>query len=229
MSGVGGFSLLFGRLSRDGGEGLAIVSNRSTDLHSVKWLCGERGETHALSNSHFGDRSWSKVVDAERAVSQAIKAAAAQHASKRSIIDRCLEVLKKDTLPKRKVGEDWEIYLRQLRNSVFVPAIGLAEQKALEEVNKTATPNFGTPRSSTPVANGDGLKGADGLASSAVNGHAPVVEATHGVYGTQKQSVILVDQEGKVTFFERTLFGMDGRPIAEGEGDKIFEFQIECW
>lgn len=190
----------------------------------MKWLCKQPGETHALSNSHFGDRSWPKVVKAENAVALAMNLAAAQHASKESIIKTCLEILRKDTLPRRKVGEDWEIYLQQLKHSVYVPAIGLAEQKALEEVNKTAT-----PRSSTPVVNGGALKGADALANGSVNGHAHVVEATHGVYGTQKQSVILVDWEGRVTFFERTLFGTDGVPIEEGEGDRMFVFQIEDW
>lgn len=62
--------------------------------------------------------------------------------------------------------------------------IGLAEQKALEEVNKTITPRDGTPRSLTPVVNGEGMKGADTLANDSVNDHAHVVEATHGVYGT---------------------------------------------
>lgn len=100
--------MLFGRLSRDGGKGLAIVSNRSTDLHSVKWLCKEPGETHALSDSHFRDRTWGKVVEAENLVAQAMKLASAEHASKEAIISRCLEILSRDTLPKRKLSEDWE-------------------------------------------------------------------------------------------------------------------------
>jgi uncharacterized protein with NRDE domain len=47
------------------------------------------------------------------------------------------------------------------------------------------------------------------------------------VYGTQKQSVVLVDKEGKVTFFERTLYDQLGKAIAKGEGDRTFEFEIE--
>lgn len=233
VSGVGGFSLLFGHLRRDGSKGLAIVSNRSTNLHSVKWLCRHAGETHALSNSHYGDRTWPKVVEAEDAVTQAMKVCVADHASREEIIARCLEILSKDTLPKREVGEDWEIYLRQLRHSVFVPPIGLAEQKAIEEINRTATPRDGTtPRAATPAVNGEKMR-ADKVANGVVDGvgveQQLVVEATHGVYGTQKQSVILVDREGRVTFFERTLFGMDGALIDEGAGDRMFEFQIEGW
>jgi len=219
VSGVGGFSLLFGRVGRAWVEGrgaaekecrtgLAIVSNRSTDLHSVKWLCEERSETHALSNSHYGDLSWPKVVQAEQDVCEAVKLGVAKHESKEALIQRFLEILSRDSLPARKEDEEWDVYLGQLRKSVFVHIIGRKEQKEMDDLKKA-------------------IEATHGL----TNGHAdsPIVEATHGVYGTQKQTIILVDKEGRVTLFERTLFDADGRPVERGEGDRTFEFQIEDW
>jgi len=219
VSGVGGFSLLFGRVGRawvegrgtaekEGRTGLAIVSNRSTDLHSVKWLCSQRNETHALSNSHYGDMSWPKVVQAEQAVRDAVKLGVAAHETKEALIQRFLEILSQDSLPPRGDGEEWDIYLRQLRHSVFVRTIGRKEQKEIDD-----------------------LKKAHEVMNGLTNGHTDsrIAEATHGAYGTQKQSIILVDKEGRVTFFERTLFDLDGCPVKKGEGDRIFEFQIENW
>jgi uncharacterized protein with NRDE domain len=94
--------------------------------------------------------------------------------------------------------------MRQLRQSIFIPAIGDVNLEERKDADQIATGN-GTP-TGTAVAN-----------------------PTGGVYGTQKQSVILVDKEGRVTFFERTLYDQLGKPIAKGEGDRQFEFDIEGW
>ena len=50
-----------------------------------------------------------------------------------------------------------------------------------------------------------------------------------GVYGTQKQTVVLVDHQGRVTFVERSLYDTDAQPIDETERDKWFDFDIESW
>ncbi|RPA79272.1 DUF833-domain-containing protein [Ascobolus immersus RN42] len=49
------------------------------------------------------------------------------------------------------------------------------------------------------------------------------------VYGTQKQTVILIDHDGHVTYVERTLFDEDAKPLAKGEADVREEFDIEGW
>ncbi|KAF2431192.1 DUF833-domain-containing protein [Tothia fuscella] len=211
VDGIGGFSLLFGQLrnpkrsdEKSGFPGLAIVSNRSQNVHDVKWLCKEPQETHALSNSHYGDRSWPKVVHAEQMVQDGIKESYESKEDEDALIDRLLNIVSTDTLPRQKVGEQWDIYLNQLRNSVFVPAIGtdkLAKEKDADQVRAAS----GTP-----------------------NGTA-VVNPNTGVYGTQKQTVVLVDRQGKVTYLERTLFDNDGKPLARGKGDRKFEFDIEGW
>jgi hypothetical protein len=64
----------------------------------------------------------------------------------------------------------------------------------------------------------------------AVDGRgAAAGRAANGAYGTQKQSVVLVDWEGNVSFFERTLFDERGAPVAVGEGDREFGFRVEGW
>ncbi|RMD42942.1 hypothetical protein DV735_g2236, partial [Chaetothyriales sp. CBS 134920] len=42
-----------------------------------------------------------------------------------------------------------------------------------------------------------------------------------GVYATQKETVVLVRQDGRVRFFERTLYDSNSNPIPLGEGPKL--------
>ncbi|KAK3080312.1 hypothetical protein LTS18_002524, partial [Coniosporium uncinatum] len=115
-------------------------------------------------------------------------------------IERLFELLSVDKLRPQEEGEDWQIYLRQLRNSIFVPAIGRSR------------------------AHG---KSADAIA--AADSNDTVREATSGVYGTQKQTVVLVNKQGVVTFVERTLYDSDGKPTQEGARDRKYDFDIEGW
>jgi uncharacterized protein with NRDE domain len=211
LDGIGGFSLLFGRLrnperkhQRSERSGLAIVSNRSTHIHDIAWLCQDVGETHALSNSHYGDRSWTKVVHAEQLVEDGIKDSYASKDTQKLLISRLFEILSVDTLPRRKTGEEWDVYLNQLRNSIFVPAIGNDKLEERKDVDDVRAAN-GTP-----------------------NGTA-VIDPTSGVYGTQKQSVILVNRDGKVTFVERTLFDDAGSAVPLEKRERRYDFDIEGW
>jgi uncharacterized protein with NRDE domain len=214
LSGVGGFSLLFGRLKRPGWgrrvekesqwEGLAIVSNRSEHVNDVKWLCVGPGETHALSNSHYGDRSWPKVVDGEKGVMEAIKASVEATDSKDALLTRLLHILSTDTLRRQEPNEDWDTYTRQLRDSIFIRPIGKDKETT---VIKEQSPF--TNGNSKPQEEQD--------------------KATGGVYGTQKQTIMLVNWEGNVTFFERTLIDGEGRRISTGDGDLKYEFKVDGW
>ncbi|KAG7150916.1 hypothetical protein HYQ46_000101 [Verticillium longisporum] len=47
------------------------------------------------------------------------------------------------------------------------------------------------------------------------------------MYGTQRQSVILVDWDGNVVFKERALWDSNGNPIPKGEGDVVFKYKID--
>jgi uncharacterized protein with NRDE domain len=143
-------------------------------------------------------------VHAEQAVAEAIKISTEKNETKGAMIARLIDVLSTDSLPRQKNGEEWDTYLGQLRQSIFIPPIGKdAERKVLNE--------------ESPLPNGD------------PHVQAGVDMATCGVYGTQKQSIVLVDWEGSVTFFERTLIDIEGKPISKGKGDAMYEFRVEGW
>ncbi|KAL9094718.1 MAG: hypothetical protein Q9165_002988 [Trypethelium subeluteriae] len=197
---VGGFSLVLGHLnpSRAKGDddtGLAIISNRTPDLTEAKWIATGRDMTHGLSNSHYGDRTWPKINQGENLLNKAIEMHARKGGSEDQLITELFEVLSVDSLPKKTNDETWEAYLFQLRKSIFIPAFG--------------------PEISSQ-------KPADELA--AAKNHEKIFATESNAYGTQKQTVILVDWQGRVVFVERSLFAAKDRPGAE---DRRYEFQIE--
>lgn len=200
---VGGFSLAFGKLAPFGSKadrpGLAIVSNRSSDADDLTWLADKPGEICGLSNSHFGDLSWPKVVQGEQLMRQLINSNVQLQGGKEDLIHRLFDLLSLDTLPRQKNGEDWETYLTQLRNSIFIPQIGG------EKIEKKAP---------------DEIAAADSATQSAT-------ASTGGTYGTQKQTVILVDKQGKVTFIEKTLYDQQCQPLDDSREEHTFD--IEGW
>lgn len=203
VKGVGGFSLCYGFVQEvvKGGKGMSIVSNRTPDIDGVIKLLQKEGETQALSNAAYGDRSWPKVVNGEKWTQEAIAESVKQGENRTQLVQRLLGVLSKDTMPRQKENEEWDMYLNQLRHSISVPAIG---RDHLDEHKMPAHEI------------GDVVK-------------QKAVDATSGCYGTQKNIVILVNKEGKAYYLERTLFDGDAKPIAVPEGDREFEFQIEGW
>ncbi|KAF2791496.1 DUF833-domain-containing protein [Melanomma pulvis-pyrius CBS 109.77] len=204
VRGVGGFSLLYGLAQdvvRGQNKGLAIVSNSTPDVEGLIHVAGNSNETHALSNAAYGDRSWPKVVNGEKWTKAAIEASVEQNETREKLLERLLGVLSIDTMPRQKENEEWDMYLNQLRHSIFVPAIG---RDHLEEMKMPAHQV------------GDIVK------------HR-AIDATTGCYGTQKQIIIMVDKDGTMFYTERTLFDADAKPIEKGKGDRSFEFQIEGW
>lgn len=205
VKGVGGFTLVCGKAGRP----LAVVSNRTPSVDGVTWVAERRGETVGLSNTAFADRSWPKVLSGEELMSSAIARSVAGNDSKAELIKALLRVLSVDTLPKRHKGQCWISYVNELRNSIFIPGIG-----------------------------GDGMDGvsADNIAAAKLNQQVHVNSKEEiskhqgglsGKYGTQKQTVVLVDHRGHVTFVERTLYDEEGQEVVNEERDKTFEFDIE--
>ena len=204
VSGIGGFSLVCGKI----GEPLAVISNRTPDVKSTQWVAKTPGETVGLSNAAFGDRSWPKVVEGERLLASLISRDSENSCGKGQLVEEMMQILSIDTLPRRKKDEDFDSYIFQLRNSILIPVIG-----------------------------GEGMDGiqADSIASANNTQQIRVTGSSRtpkdnvgmgGFYGTQKQTVLLVDHKGHATFVERTLYDERGRNIPEQERDLVFEFDI---
>jgi len=205
---VGGFTLLLGHLrapTKDGKlPGLAIVSNRTSSAQGLTRIATQLGETHGLSNSHYGDLTWPKVVHGEQLLKQAVHASVSRADGRDKLIASLFDVLSVESLPRPQRGEDWNVYARQLRNSIFIPPVGG------ETVER---------------------KPADKLASADGTGRAEDGQVTvgRGVYGTQRQTVVLVDGGGHVTFVERTVGREDGGSDGSVQEDRTFEFEVEGW
>ena len=207
MQGIGGFSLIFGQLQKDRRTGLraplAVISNRTPDVKGVKWIAGEGQQSQAwtcsLSNSRYGDDAWLKVVKAEDLLNKLIEESTTAQESQEDLVDRCFKLLSTDDLPRPKPGQSRTNFSLELRKSIFIPAF------------VTEGANI-----SVPCRNGETV--------------AQTNETSFGdLYGTQKQSILMVDHAGKVTFIEQTLF--DRHPHSSGpRGDvRQFDFEIEGW
>lgn len=202
---VGGFSLACGRI----GEPLAIVSNRVSSADGIAWVGCEADHTVGLSNAAYGDRSWPKVVEGEKLMEAALKESIENSESEDQLVDRLLRVLSVDSLPTIEREDGLESYHDEIRKTIFVPAIG-------------------KPADSSPSG--------DDIAAAKTREKLEVVERSGlerqelgmgGLYGTQKQTVILVDRQRRVKFFERTLYDDHSKPVLPGCGDVVFEFMID--
>lgn len=207
LEGVGGFSLVCGKV----GESLAVISNRTPNLYERAWISRDKDETIGLSNAAPGDKSWPKVLRGEALLSSAIKQDFSEQRSQASLIERLFRILDDDMLPKKPDNYPWDSYVRELRKSIFIPAIG-----------------------------GEGVEysRAEDLAAAQSDQHVHVERAVkdgetridlEGLYGTQKQTVVLVGRQGRVTFVERTLYDPTDSVTAAPYHDRAFHFDIEGW
>ncbi|CEJ59333.1 hypothetical protein PMG11_07961 [Penicillium brasilianum] len=201
---VGGFSLVCGHVN----EPLAIVSNRSSDMDHITWVAAEKNQTRGLSNTSVDDRTWPKILDGENLMQRAIGDHAQAQEDEDTLLQRLLGVLSTDTLPRLPEGTSVETYIQHLRNSIFVPVIG-AEDDVNKEVEDTAAARI-EDEPNQPRVNGP----LDQNYSS-------------GPYGTQKQTILLARPDGRVRYFERTLYDNDARAVPIGQGDRSFEFHVE--
>lgn len=195
---VGGFSLLCGRVN----EPLAIVSNRSTHLDQITWVATEKNQTRGLSNTRFDDRTWPKILNGEKLMERAIEDHAQTHEDEEALLQRLLGVLSTDSLPRLPPGTDVEEYINHLRKSIFVPVLGQE----------------------------DGTNPAAGKAAARVEDEMKEPRGQHymsGPYGTQKQTILLARPDGRVRYFERTLYDQNATAVPIGTGDRSFEFHIE--
>lgn len=202
VTGVGGFSLVCGKV----GQPLAVISNRTPSAEGVTWIAGQRDETVGLSNATLGNRLWPKVVEGERMLKDTIERSVSQGDSKEAFVEGLMELLSVDTLPKKKETQGWESYVKELRHSIFIPPIG---------------------GEGTDDASADEIAAGKSDKNVQVQKQARPPAHMSGLYGTQKQTVILVTWDGCVTFVERTLFDAAAKPLQGTERDRWFEFNIK--
>lgn len=207
LKGVGGFSLVCGKV----GEPLAVISNRTPNVEDTAWIANDKGETIGLSNAAFGNRSWPKVLRGEALLSSAIKQDLSEKKSQAGLIEHLVCILHDDMLPRKPKDYPWDSYVQELRKSIFIPAIGGegAEGSRAEDL---------------AAARGDQHVNVENAAKAAETGHD-----LDSLYGTQKQTIVLVDRQGRVTFVERTLYDASGKATAAADRDRAFHFNIEGW
>lgn len=201
---VGGFSLVCGRIN----EPLAIVSNRSSDMDHITWVASGKNQTRGLSNTSVDDRSWPKITQGEELMQNAIEDHVQANEDEDALVERLLEVLSADTLP-RLAEENASVhaYIKHLRKSIFVPAIGTEEDPERGEEETAAADVEDTQEK--PAANG-------------LNQNY-----SSGPYGTQRQTILLARPDGRVRYFERTLHDNNAQAVPLGQGDRSIEFTVE--
>lgn len=211
---VGSFSMTCGKLRKEGSKGVAIISNRAASVDEVPIVGEKRGEIWGLSNTTFSDPNrWPKISKGKQLLQELLKEAIESKSTQKELIASLFNLLDDNTLP--VLGDDAPLveYLNKLRQSIFVPAVGSTQHKKDMEESRAKGPKDWDP---IPATNAT----ADGSVVGAFD---------RGLYGTQRQTVILVDLEGNVTFVERALFDPNGNEIPRGEGDVEVTFKVEGW
>lgn len=202
LRGVGGFTLVYGKV----GMPLAVVSNRTRNVKDISCIIGQKDEVVGLSNASFDDRSWPKVRKGEDLMRTTIQKSVARNDTKPEFIEEMLNLLSVNDMPSRRPNESWDSYSGELRKSIFIPVM---RGEGMDDTNENHDPSNNR---------------TENLESSSVP-----MTAFSGLYGTQTQTVILVDHSGQVTFVERRLYDSSARAIEGEDRDETFEFQIEHW
>ena len=249
--GMGGLSLICGKLRPRGGttttttstgtgakqngtaappktqalDPLAIISNRSDGVDDVPWICGERGHVYGLSNTCYahpdhdaaaGTPLWPKVADGIALLEKAMAKVAEGTVPDEAALEELLfGILDTDTFP-RHPGMRFQDQVAVLKDSIFIPPIG--DEKHLQEMEAAVRNGH-----ESKLAEAEGVLKSDERPDQQGQGFMT------GLYGTQRQTVILVDWDGNVTYKERALWDASGNPLPPGEGDLTFKYRIDGW
>ncbi|OTB00262.1 hypothetical protein M426DRAFT_324412 [Hypoxylon sp. CI-4A] len=216
--GVGGFSLVCGDFKHKPEESvkpLAIISNRWDHVHEVPWIGGERGHTYGLSNAVYTEpATWEKINIGKKLMKDAIQEAVNEDMNEEDLVNRLFKVLDHDTLP-LEPKMTFQEHMNALRRSVFIRSF--AEDQGWKDMASAAD------------------EGRAKAAFDEIEGHSDeeVHKDAHGyfmkgAYGTQRQTIILLDWDGNVTYKERALWDSHGNPIEKGKGDETFKFKVEA-
>ncbi|KAF4122772.1 Pfam:DUF833 [Geosmithia morbida] len=226
VQGVGGFSMVCGKLrpgkateEDDDHDGLAILSNRAGSLDDVPIVKSQHRGVWGLTNTaHDKSHEWPKISNGLGPFEDIVRAhgEAGDAVDEDDLIQRLLDFLTTDTLEGCE-GKTLEDNVHDLKNSIFIPPLGAEKQhREMEEAR---------------AAGGGAARGTflahDMPTPERPDDEEPGMFFDKGLYGTQRQTVILVDYEGNVTFVERALWDAHGHRLEKGEGDVTFRFKIE--
>ncbi|KAK6082960.1 duf833 domain protein [Seiridium cupressi] len=237
LKGIGGFSLICGDLrsrpnSKEEGEEakngdektlepMIIISNRSEAGSGVPQIAGKRGGVWGLSNTVYEEPpTWPKIINGQKLVSEAIEKSVSQDADEEQLLDLLFGVLDTNTMPVRDAGLEHESYVDQLKHSIFCPAISDEER----DRDMQAAIQRGKMKPAFDEIEDESRETAE--ETNSPENHA-IFEK--GAYGTQRQTAILVDWNGQVTYKERALWDAHGNPIERGKGDVVIRYDIEGW
>lgn len=223
VKGVGGFSMVCGKLRRSN-PGVAIVSNRTGHGDEVPFVARRRGETWGLSNTTFdAETKWPKVESGTALLRDTVEAAMEEEdCDENDLIGRLFNILDTDTFPATDPDLPFEQLTALLRHSIFVPALGNeAHREAMRGAQAKGKAEWAEDEGSLEAVEESLLERRPEAAAS--NGFET------GLYGTQRQTVMLVDWQGRVKLVERALWDRNGHEIPRGQGDVVHEFQIEGW
>lgn len=223
---AGGFSMIAGHLKPKNPkdpdrslEPIAVISNRCDHVDDVPWISGERGQVYGLSNTLYDDpHTWPNVESGKELIKGVIDEAIARDLSQEELVEKLFSVLDTDTLPKDENMTLAE-YVAILKHSIFIPALGdEIHRKAMQEAREKGRATFAEHGEEEAIkAHLENNKGE------------PKHWFDKGMFGTQRQTVILVDWDGNVFYRERALWDANGNPLERGKGDEFFNFKIEGW
>lgn len=157
------------------------------------------GESYGLSNSTFAE-PWPKVVTGKELLDALANKIRDGSLNEQGIIDDAFDILSHDSLTSISAGQPPEAKVGLLKMSVFIPIFDTGKQLQLSNQQNAMW-----------------------------GGHAPSSESDRRcLYGTQKQSVIIVHDSGQVRFLEKTKFDwLQGKvPSEDNMVDIVFNLNV---
>lgn len=221
------------------------------------WIAGSQGETHGLSNSLFDD-PWPKVKLGQKLLFEVVEEAAKNNILEEELLEKCFSILSHDTMPAIKNDDTYETELEALTQSIYIPPFKVAPEKAIAAGTKAEkkaptveiedpkieleepVPTRATPSKSllldASLSPSTKVEQVHHICTTPVDKRFPTSEEDEElwrssplIYGTQTQTVILVDKAGHLKYVERRLYGEDARSIDGESRDVVTEFDIEGW
>ncbi|KAF8453592.1 NRDE protein-domain-containing protein [Terfezia claveryi] len=245
---VGGFSLICGTIrpkrgATDSGERvqlepLAVISNRTQkagEANETHWICSNPDQVYALSNDPFeSPRPWPKVMLGKDLMRQAVEKAIKKDSSEDEMIEAFFGVLSRNTIPKIPGRQTYDTDLESLRHSVFIPAFDVHKesQQPSNAVNGKQDSDIHTHQYQNHEVHHICATPTNSDFPNDLHPPNAVPFDSPRVYGTQNQTIILVDRTGRLKYIERTLYNDKAEWVGGVENedrDIVFEFQIEGW